>query len=235
LSQDAFGQVGESPNATGLIRNAAELAQFVGAGYNRGDMGPLSIAPARLREGAQSRDVFLVALSGTEPVTGQSTSWGTNLRSGLDRENDGLRNAREALLQLPEGSRLILSGHSQGGMIAQQLAADPDIRRRFEVLNTVTFGSPPISVGSREGSVRRLVAAGDPVALASPLGPFAALARRGQDSFSTPFLNPLDIHGRSYTDETRAMGRRDALGSPRGQAVIEFDPAQRRFVSSPTR
>jgi pimeloyl-ACP methyl ester carboxylesterase len=235
LAQQAFGQVGESPNVTGRITNAAELAQFAMAGYNGGDFGPVSVAPARLTEHGQTRDVFLVGLSGTEPVAGQSTGWGTNLRVGLNRDNDGLRNAREALLQLPEGSRLVLTGHSQGGMIAQQLAADPAIRRRFEVLHTVTFGSPPIAVGAREGQTRRLVAVGDPVALASPLGPLAALGRRGTDTAQTAFLNPIDTHRFAYTDETRDLGQRDALGRPAGTARLEFEPAARRMVSSPTR
>lgn len=158
------------------------------------------------------------------PITARSVS------SAASRYTCG--NAKEQVL--PEGSRLVLTGHSQGGMIAQQLAADPEIRRRFEVLHTVTVGSPPIAVGAREGQTRRVVAVGDPVALASPLGPLAALARRGADTAQTAFLNPIDTHRFAYTDETRDLGQRDALGG-RGTARLEFDPAERRFVSSPSR
>ncbi|MBQ3773615.1 MAG: hypothetical protein II833_04430, partial [Pseudobutyrivibrio sp.] len=46
--------------------------------------------------------------------------------------------------------------HSLGGMVAQQVAADKYIKDNYEVLNTVTFGSPLIKGFSREGMVKRL-------------------------------------------------------------------------------
>ncbi|OMH34310.1 hypothetical protein [Tersicoccus sp. Bi-70] len=42
----------------------------------------------------------------------------------------------------PRGARVILTGHSQGGIHATALAADPAFRRRYDVRQVVTAGSP---------------------------------------------------------------------------------------------
>ena len=121
----------------------------------------MSITPATLREGKKATPVHLVGSSGTEDVSNQSTGWITNLKSGFEQNNPGLRNAKDAILRtVPAGSNLVLAGHSQGGMIAQQLAADPDIKRRYHVISTTTFGSPLIGLGRREGELAYLTAPG---------------------------------------------------------------------------
>ncbi|MGF1662374.1 MAG: hypothetical protein ACFCVG_07860, partial [Kineosporiaceae bacterium] len=40
------------------------------------------------------------------------------------------------------GEPVLLVGHSQGGLVAASVAADPDVRRRFAVSHVVTAGSP---------------------------------------------------------------------------------------------
>ncbi len=40
------------------------------------------------------------------------------------------------------GQPVMLTGHSQGGIIAATLAADPDFRARYDVESVVTAGSP---------------------------------------------------------------------------------------------
>ncbi|HYO73397.1 MAG TPA: hypothetical protein VEU33_45760, partial [Archangium sp.] len=99
LANTFHGQVGASSNRTGKIGGAAELAQFVNAGYNGGRFGPVSITPATLREGNSSKPVHLVGISGTEAVDNQSTGWITNLKAGFEQNNPGLRNARDAILR----------------------------------------------------------------------------------------------------------------------------------------
>jgi hypothetical protein len=252
LANTFHGQVGGSSNRTGKIGGAAELAQFVNAGYNNGRFGPVSITPATLREGNSSKPVHLVGISGTEAVDGQSTGWITNLKAGFEQNNPGLRNARDAILRtVPPGSNLVLAGHSQGGMIAQQLAADPQIKAKYNIVSTVTFGSPLINPGQREGEVHRIAAAGDPVpraSRASTLNPATAVwAVAGQQNISTDFpINPLKpgtygngvtAHNNDYTDEGNPeLKRMDALGrvNPRVPATLEFNPSNRVFFSSPT-
>jgi len=252
LSNQFHGQVGASSNQTGKIGGAAELAQFVNAGYNGGKFGPVSITPATLREGGKTTPVHLVGISGTEAVNGQSTGWITNLKSGFERNNPGLRNAKDAILRtVPAGSNLVLAGHSQGGMIAQQLAADPDIKSRYNVVSTTTFGSPLIGLGKREGEVHRIAAAGDPVPRASAASSLnlasGAWAAAGQQNIRTDFPislhkpgtygNGITAHNKDYTNENNPdLQRMDALGrnNPRVRATLEFNPANRVFFSSPT-
>ncbi|WP_375772940.1 hypothetical protein NR798_19295 [Archangium gephyra] len=247
LGNNFYGQRGQlSPNQTGKINGAAELAQFVFAGYNGGDHGPVSITPATLRQGNTSRQVHLVGISGTEAVENQSTGWITNLKSGFQQNNPGLRNARQAILDtVPAGADLVLAGHSQGGMIAQQLAADPTIKSRYNVINTVAFGSPLISAGQREGEVHRIAAAGDPVPRASLQSVLLSdWARMGQQDIPTDFPislqkpgNGIEAHMKDYVSENNsALAKMDAVGrvSPKVPVSIEFNPANRVFFTSPT-
>ncbi|HEX5747244.1 MAG TPA: hypothetical protein VFZ09_13460 [Archangium sp.] len=247
LGNNFYGQRGElSPNQTGKINGAAELAQFVFAGYNGGEHGPVSITPATLRQGNTSRQVHLVGISGTEAVENQSTGWITNLKSGFQQDNPGLRNARQAILNtVPAGADLVLAGHSQGGMIAQQLAADPTIKARYNVINTVAFGSPLISAGQREGEVHRIAAAGDPVPRASLQSVLLSdWARMGQQDIPTDFPislrkpgNGIEAHMKDYVSENNTeLAKMDAVGrvSPRVPVSIEFNPANRVFFTSPT-
>jgi hypothetical protein len=249
LKNNFYGQQSpQSANQTGKIHNAAQLAQFVFAGYNGGAHGPVSIAPATLRQGDETKSAYLVGISGTEAVKDQSTGWITNLKAGFQLSNPGLRNAREAIFNtVPKGSNLALAGHSQGGMIAQQLAADPEIKKHYNVINTVTFGSPLISLGQREGEVRRIAAAGDPVprlSAQSALPGFSTWALAGQQNIPTDFPitptnlgNGITAHNSDYLSEFHKENlQMDALGrqNPKTRTSIEFDPNQRVFFTSPT-
>jgi hypothetical protein len=250
LSKDFFGMSGRPPNETGVINNSAELAQFVYDGYNGGKFGPVSITPARLQRPGQrpneGRKVYLMGISGTEVLPNQSTGWITNLKAGFNQGNPGVRNAKEAIYQLvPKGSDLVLAGHSQGGMIAQQLAADPDIKRDYNVVQTVTFGSPLIEWGNREGDVNRIAAKYDPVPRLSfnsgldPVGAVWSIAGQqnipSHDEFG---LNGIAGHMGNYTDEGNGpLINMDALGrsTPKdGKLILRFDPKDRRFFTSPT-
>lgn len=59
-------------------------------------------------------------------------------------------------------SRVMLAGHSQGGLTAAALAADPAFRRRFDVTHVVTSGAPVAAIGvPRDVSVLSLEHSGD--------------------------------------------------------------------------
>jgi PGAP1-like protein len=47
---------------------------------------------------------------------------------------------------VPSGEPVLLVGHSQGGMVAANLAADPEFRKDFHVTHVVTAGSPVATV-----------------------------------------------------------------------------------------
>lgn len=53
---------------------------------------------------------------------------------------------------VPPGARLLLVGHSQGGIVATGLAADPQVTARWQVTHVVTAGSPISRAPVRAGT-----------------------------------------------------------------------------------
>ena len=150
---------------TYTVSKAPQLAALVKEGKNKGDPGPISITKGKLvpRLG-RSKDVYLVTFAGTELVFNQSTDVISDLLSGFNLNNPYYYNAVKVIREnIKPGSKLVLAGTSLGGMVAQQVAANPTIKKEYEVLNTVGFGSPLLSQGFREGTIRRLGDWADPV------------------------------------------------------------------------
>ncbi len=152
-------QNGETVN----IENAAQMATLTKVGYaDYQSAGPISITEGRMTYntywGTEDKEVYVVALSGTETIVeNQTTTVKEDLLSGFELSNEYKTNVKNAIIdRIPAGSNIILAGHSLGGMIAQQVAADKYIKDNYEVLNTVTFGSPLIKGFTREGMVKRL-------------------------------------------------------------------------------
>ncbi len=148
---------------TVTFENAAQMATLAKVGYaDYQTAGPISITEGRMTYntywGAEDKEVYVVALSGTESIVeNQTTTIKEDLLSGFELSNEYEVNVKNAIIdRIPAGSNIILAGHSLGGMVAQQVAADKYIKDNYEVLNTVTFGSPLIKGFTREGMVKRL-------------------------------------------------------------------------------
>lgn len=215
--------------------NAAEIAQLVDDGYNQGTKGPITITKGTLKTTFSSKTVYLITLSGTEWVFNQSTEALTDLFSGFNLKNSYYYNVVNIIsANVPKGSNLILAGHSLGGMIAQQVAADTTIKRNYNILNTVTFGSPLLSNGSREGTVRRLGDVSDIVPLLSVqtiLSPLRALAGLNREDGGY-YLQPITAHTECYT-RTDVWGKYDVTGTKYGSAKLILDLSTRTFFKSP--
>lgn len=74
------------------------------------------------------------ATSDVRLMAGQETALGRGVAQALGQ-------AMQAA-GVPPGQPVMLAGHSQGGILAAALAADPWFRRRFNVTHIVTAGSP---------------------------------------------------------------------------------------------
>jgi pimeloyl-ACP methyl ester carboxylesterase len=62
------------------------------------------------------------------------------------------------------GEPVLLAGHSQGGLVAMRLAAEPAVRRRYSITTVLTAGTPAGHLPTPAGvSVLHLEHAGDPV------------------------------------------------------------------------
>ena len=222
-------------DSTRTYTNAAEIYTLVRDGYNGGAKGPISITKGTLKQGFSSKTVYLVTLSGTELVLNQSTEVLTDLFSGFDLDNAYYWNVVRVIQQnVPRGANIILAGHSLGGMVAQQVAADSTIKSRYNVLNTVTFGSPLLSVGSREGVVRRLGDVSDVVPYLSgrlftnPITAIFGLNRENGGYYG----RPITAHNASYS-RTDLWGKYDVTGTRYGSARLILDLGTREFFQSP--
>ena len=214
--------------------NAAQIMQLVHDGDNQGPKGPISIIRGTLKSGFSSKQIYLITLSGTEIVFNQTTEGLTDLFSGFNLKSRYYSNVVDVILNnIPKGANLILAGHSLGGMIAQQVAADSTIKARYNILNTVAFGSPLLSAGSREGTVRRLGDVNDPVpylsvrTVTNPIWSFMGLNREDGGYFG----RPITAHKESYSRED-VWGRYDVTGAKYGSAKLILDLSTRVFFQS---
>lgn len=221
---------------TQTYTNSSEVFNYVGLGYNEGEKGPIIITKATLQNSSSSKEVYLVTLSGTELVDGQSTGYLTDLLSGFNLDNAYLRNVVKIISEnIPTNSNLVLAGHSLGGMIAQQVAANDTIKSNYNVLNTITFGSPLLSAGSREGTVKRLGDTSDVIPYASgSLINNTVWAILGLNRENGGYgLDLLAAHTQSY-GRSDVWGKYDVLGYKNGKAKLILNLDSQTFYQSPT-
>lgn len=215
---------------------ANEIAAICYQGYNGGEKGPIIITEGVLDYGYGKKDVYLVTLSGTEFVNKQTTGLFTDLLAGFNLNNGYLDNLlRTIMMNIPQGSNLFFAGHSLGGMIAQQAAASSYIKDNYNVLNTVTFGSPLIAAGEREGTVRRLGDWSDVVPYLSATGSIETEVwkicglNRENGGYGTDIMAAhLDSYLRSDL-----WGKYDVTGNYWGSAKLHLDLGTQRYFSAP--
>ena len=215
---------------------ANEIATICYQGYNGGVKGPIIITQGTLHTWFSDKEVYLVTLSGTEMVTQQSTGYFTDLLAGFNQNNAYLYNViRTITMNIPKGSNLILAGHSLGGMIAQQTAASSYMKENYNILNTVTFGSPLIAAGEREGDVKRLGDTSDVVPYLSVTGSIEKEVwkvcglQRENGGYGTDCLS---AHTDSYL-RSDLWGKYDVVGSWWGTAELTLDLDTQQYFKAP--
>lgn len=90
---------------------------------------------------------YIVSIPGTQtwaPTGDIPADLTGNLEVASGQSSTASEAVRLAMMEagIPSGAPVLLSGHSQGGMIAMELAGDPAFRDQFAVTNVLTFGSP---------------------------------------------------------------------------------------------
>lgn len=96
---------------------------------------------------------YLVLLRGTTSGIDQGSNWGSAVES-MFGDSSYQNSVIEALqnANLPEGAKLNFAGHSQGGMVAQNLAIDPRVSDVYKVESVTMFGSPDTLVSSNKNA-----------------------------------------------------------------------------------
>lgn len=232
---------------------ASDLARIVNLGYSwHNDKGPISVSKAVLtKENSYTTgwlwnkktvtettqdDIYVVGLSGTDVLALNSTTNAiTDLFSGFEQDNMYVRNIKKVILaNIPEGSKILISGHSLGGMVSQQISADPEIKDKYEIVNVVTFGSPLLNGVNREGEVQRLGDTSDVVPYLS-VNTFTHLLwqvfglNREDGGYFGRFIT---AHCQSYQRDD-VWGGYDVTGVKGGNAKLTMDYSTTQFYSSP--
>ena len=136
------------------IANINDAMKFVSSGV-------ITIKEAKLyKNGEEISAVYVVGLSGTNGSADPNDIRGTLscMQSAFSVESSYVKAAKtEILANVPKDSKIVLIGHSLGGMTVQQLAADKSIKGNYEIINTLGIGSPYIpTASSKEGDVHRI-------------------------------------------------------------------------------
>ncbi|MGO1406937.1 MAG: WXG100 family type VII secretion target [Brachybacterium sp.] len=118
---------------------------------------PAYIVQVPPTEGADLTDV-----PGAYGGQGNSRDWGSNLRLVSGQEPAAMDDVRAAMeaAGVPPGADVMIVGHSQGGIVANQLSADPSFNSAsgeagtYNVTNTFSVGSPVQTVVPAQGSTQ---------------------------------------------------------------------------------
>ena len=206
-----------------VMSSAAAVACFV---FSPEFPGELHFAPATLETAEGSQEVWIVALMGINFYTTHSNNIFSYLHAAFNTRGRYFNRAKDGILQnVPEGAKLVLAGHSLGGMIAHQLMCAEEITSRYEVLNTLTFGSPYVVVDTakREGRLVRFEEQYDIIPRVSIAILLAPDEYKGAIKRTGPYSGDTDgAHNRSYRN-IDVWGDFDALGTQNGAAKLVLD------------
>lgn len=103
--------------------------------------------------GEPEKDIYFVAMRGTNRSFDKNDILGihTCLMAFLSKPNIYFDKVKKDMLaKIPKGSAVVMTGHSLGGMIAQQIVADKGMKENFDFLNLLNIGSPFVPLEGRE-------------------------------------------------------------------------------------
>ncbi|MGP1587843.1 MAG: lipase family protein [Treponemataceae bacterium] len=227
-----------------ILSSAPDVYVHSRLGYNGGKKGPITITKGVLEhKSGRKQKVYVVGLSGTEmkdaegkDLNWQATGVNTDLASGTNKETWYAIAVCKAIYEdegIPYGSSIILTGHSLGGMTAQQVAASSVIHANYDLVATLTFGSPPV-VSDRQAILpKRFADVSDLVPKSSQeyiLG--TSGENRSIDINGGYGSDKLKAHSESYLRKD-LLGKYDVLGVEDGGARIILDMDTLRYFHAP--
>ena len=216
-----------SRNATGTrtCKKVYQTFRYTQEAHPISGQGCFSITKGVLKQDGKQCEVYLMAAHGLETnAFGQNVDMESVLKAGRQQTSPYLKQYMAVIKQnVPKGANLILTGHSLGGMVSQQAAANKTMRKNYNILHVVTWGSPLIAKGQIEGQLHRMCAAGDVVPLMSEYtftDTDAQLNDRNREEADV--IPVIQSHVDGYNDKN-AWKDYDAIGVKGGNAVLKMD------------
>ncbi|MFC7373962.1 MULTISPECIES: hypothetical protein [unclassified Brachybacterium] len=152
-------------------------------GYDGTSSGQVRIQTVRAADGGEAYIVHAPPTGG-EPIwdpqawgpQGNSAGWDSNLRSMAGQESAAMADVRAAMeaTGVPPGADVLFVGHSQGGLTAAQLAADPAFNSTsgrpgsYDVTHIFSVGSPVETVVPARAATEVVNVAHNPVWAPTP-------------------------------------------------------------------
>lgn len=152
---------------TGVTTSADTIEHIVDMHGGDADNGEIAIEEhVTVGEDGTTTRSWTVDIRGTQSFAiGQSgpQDMTTNLQGVAGMASDQLNAVMEAMdaAGISPEEAVEFAGHSQGGIMAAQLAADPAVRARYNVVSVVTAGSPTATVAPSDVPVLSYENSGD--------------------------------------------------------------------------
>lgn len=211
-------------NGTTVCKRSYDTYEYTQDAHPLAGKGTYTISKGVLKENdGTKKDIYLVAAHGLEATAlGYGDDFISCLQAGFDKssvyEKQCIAFMKE---EIPANANVVLVGHSLGGMIMQQIAADKGVKKRYNVLYTVTFGSPKVTDIQPEGTLNRMCAKGDAV-------PW--LSKKTVTEFDKQ-LNERNEEDTGFSTNTHVAGYRDqnawknydAVGQKKGKVTLTID------------
>lgn len=187
--------------------------------------GEIDIIPAVLTEDGKEKDIYLISVSGLTYDKTKLNNTCAAILAGIYRKSKYYDFTYSTITEnIPAGSDIVFACHSLGGMIAQQFIADETFKETYNILHTLTGGSPFITTKTeKEGTLTRLAVKGD-------LVPYLSLALfKDRDNMYDRILidggygrNSDAAHNKGYFTND-LWGEYDVLGQKNGNAFITYN------------
>ena len=175
--------------------------------------------------GKKQGDIYFLGMRGTDQSFDPNDLIGlpTCAKAALTLDNNYFRAVKSALLtEVPAGSDVVIVAHSLGGMVAQQLAADDEVKNHCNFLNILTIGSPFVPVHGRACPLRRIADVGDAVPLFTPVGVLTFFLGGGVKRENGGYLGHFVL---AHTDSYRYSQKwfkYDVFGNVNGGHTVEI-------------
>ena len=218
LLDELTAAYGEKLRGKLTIRTPRILCKLICNSVGDDSIGAFGIVPCEV-DGLR---YTLVLLGGTEFVANQATGVLEDIATGFEIDTDYTRAVVAAIKEhIAPSERLIITGLSLGGMVAQQVAANKELKAKYDITKVLCFGAPLIKPFKRSNCVR-FVDASDIVprlsvhSILSPLSEI--LKRKEQRRMRSEYRDAARAHALSYV-AAMVWDQYDVMGAHNGACM----------------